>query len=440
MAFIAFNVEHLINPIWKPQQGWGILGSSLEEILISILSRPDLIIKSLIKDAELKFINLIYLLGPYLFLPLLSGFFLITLMTWIGPVLLSSLPICTIYLHYHTINMALTTIASVIGVKRLSNAINSRRIIAAIFLTTLIFTSLIGPFGLIPAPHGCCSYNQFFGYRIDLSRKTRHKVYDVFIDLIPEDAVVLTQVRFYPQLSDKTPYVLLHIPPKDWNLYNLVPLKEKLTPEFILLDLSEGTFNKGAYYSLSNGTMKYITPLSSTESILDDSWGVLAEYDSIVLYRRNFKGSPVLYGGFKKIYNPSELKYNEEIVTFYEKENIIEFSGGKSLVFWYGPYDVYPPGIYNVTFLLRVKPGTYYYGIDEKRILTLDVAANNGKFIVASREVKFNELSQEWSAFSIQFKVPLNPLNLEFRGLYPHPSIPIQLQRITVERIMTVTR
>jgi hypothetical protein len=36
----------------------------------------------------------------------------------------------------------------------------------------------------------------------------------------------------------------------------------------------------------------------------------------------------------------------------------------------------------------------------------------------------------------IQFKVPLKPLKIEFRGVYPYPKLPIQLQKIIIEKIM----
>lgn len=438
MIVISFYVEYLINPIWKPQQGWTTLGSSLEEILINMVTRPDLVLKSLVSDAQLKLVNIIYLLGPYLFLPFLSGFFLIVIIPWMAATLLSSSPICTIYLHYHTMHMPLIAIATIMGVRKLSKAINieSKKIIASTFLATIIFTSLIGPLGLISAPYGCCSREQLFGYRIDLTRKTIHDIYDLFIDLIPTDTIVLTQVRFYPHLSDKTPYVLLHIPPDNWDFYYLIPYKEKLAPDYILLDLSEGSFNIGISYKWKNGTIRYISTLSSVENILDDTWGVFAEFDSIVLYKRNFKGSPIIYNRFIKIYDPTKLIYRKDEVTFYEKENIIEYSGDGSLVFWYGPYDFYPPGIYNATFILRIKPGTYYDNLNNEIVLTLDVAADEGKIIMISREVKFNELTDEWKTFTIQFKVPLKPLKLEFRGLHPYPKLPIQLQKIVIERIM----
>jgi len=438
MIGVAFYVEYWLNPIWKPQRGWWILGSSLDEIVRNMVTRPDLVLKSLTNDAELKMVTILYLFGPCIFLPLLSGPFLMVFAPWMGAVLLSSSPICTIYLQYHAMNMPLLIIATALGVRRLSKATSMKleKLITIAFSITVIFTSLIGPFGLVPAPSTCCTARQLLGYRIDLTRKDKHNIYDLFIDLVPENAVVLTQVRFYPQLSDKTPYVLLHIPPKDWDYYDMIPLKEKLIPEYILLDLSERSFNIGALYEWKNGATRYVTPLSSAENILDNTWGILAEYDSIVLYKRGFKEPPIIYGGLARDYGPTELSYGGNEVIFYEGENIIECSGKESIVFWYGPYDFYPPGIYSVTFTLRIRPNAHYEEASDERVLTLDVATDKGKIILASREIRFNELSYEWRRFTIQFKVQLKPLSLEFRGLYPHPSTPIQLQGITVKRVM----
>ena len=102
-------------------------------------------------------------------------------------------------------------------------------------------------------------------------------------------------------------------------------------------------------------------------------------------------------------------------------------------MFWYGSYQYYPPGLYEATVFLRVKSGT---ALDNNgSLLMIDVATDQGKTILASHEISFQEVSHNWSTFTLQFKVPLEPLSLEFRGLNPYPNLPIQLQKIVVERI-----
>ena len=438
ISITSFYVSGAINPIWAPQHGWSILGTSLGDIFSNLLVRPDLVFLSLTNDIHAKVLNILYLLGPYLFLPVLSNGFLIVLLPWMGAVLLSSFPIYTIFLHYQAMNLPVSIVATIIGGRRFCRVmkISVEKMATTVLVMTLVFTIMIGPTGLLAAPSDFNSSQEIYGYRIDLTRNIKVDTYDQFVALVPDDSVVLTQVRFYPQLADKTPYVLLNIPPTDWPFYGQLPLKDKLSPEYVLLDLDEPSFLMGATYYWENGTTRYVTSLSSTYDILSDGdWGVFAEVDSVILYKRSYDKYPLLYDGFMRTYNSSNLIYDANKVQIhgYDQEEILEHAGNDSQAFWYGSYEYYPPGLYEATIFLRVKPGTSLD--DNGSLLIIDVTTDQGKTILDSYEISSQEVSHNWSTFTLQFKVPLEPLSLEFRGLNPYPNLPIQLQKIVVERI-----
>ena len=437
ISFTAFYVERYINPVWTPQRGWITLGVKLEDIILNLLFRPDLVFQALIRDFNLKLLNLFWLLMPYLFMPVLSGEFMIVLLPWMGTVLLSSFPFYTIYLQYHAMNLPTLAVATILGVERYSKmkiywmriarGVNPKRICMIILFSSLLLNLLIGPLGLVPAPTKFGSPTQLYGYRIDFSRGEKHDLYDLFISLIPEDSVVLTQVRFYPQLADKTPFVLLEVPSTDWRFYEMLPFKDKLKPEYILLDLGEESARVGV-----------VAPLPSAKRLLaEEKYGVLAEADSIVLYKLDYFGTPKFYKNFTRIYSPSVFIHNLNSTIIYSSdgEEILEYNGGKSSFLWYGPYEYYPPGSYEATFSLRIKSDTPSNVAGSELALVIDVAAEIGGIILASKRISVSELSDEWCNFTIKFEVPLTPLCLEFRGLYPHFNLPIQFKGIIVKRI-----
>ena len=435
ISFTAFYVEHRINPVWTPQRGWITLGRRLEEIIQSLLLRPDLVFQALSRDFNLKLLNLFWLLAPYLFMPVLSGKFMIVLLPWMGTVLLSSFPFYTIYLQYHAMNLPTLAVATIFGVEKASKiqiykvkitGADLKRICTLMLSSSLLLNLLIGPLGLVPAPTRFGSRTQIYGYRIDLSRNEKHNLYDLFVSFIPEDSVVLTQVRFYPQLADKTPFVLLEVPSSDWEFYEMLPFKDKLNPEYILLDLGEESAKVGV-----------VVPLPSARKLLaEGKYGVLAEADSIVLYKLNYSGPPILYEGLTRFYAPSSFIYNQSESRVYidSGEEILEYKGGGSSFLWYGPYEYYPPGSYEAAFSLRVKSDAFFDAADGELALVIDVAAEEGRIILASRRISVGELSGEWCNFTVKFDISLMPLCLEFRGLYPNSDIPIQFRGVTVRR------
>lgn len=85
--------------------------------------------------------------------------------------------------------------------------------------------------------------------------------------------------------------------------------------------------------------------------------------------------------------------------------------------------------------MIRLKPGASINISGAEPLLVIDVSAEAGKFTLASRKINVSEISYDWRDFTIRFKVPLSPLCLEFRGLYPHPDALIQFRWVTVKRV-----
>ncbi len=107
-------------------------------------------------------------------------------------------------------------------------------------------------------------------------------------------------------------------------------------------------------------------------------------------------------------------------------------SGGD--VFWYGPYHSLPDGRYTATYYLKALAEN----ITTRRAITLDVASEEGRHILASRDVTFgdlkeNEIGGGWSAIKLSFEVRAPETVVEFRGLNPSGGYDLYLSQIILD-------
>jgi hypothetical protein len=100
---------------------------------------------------------------------------------------------------------------------------------------------------------------------------------------------------------------------------------------------------------------------------------------------------------------------------------------------WYGPYAMFSPGNYTVTFYLRASS---LLPNSTERILTFDVAAAYGQQELAVKDVYPSDLqvmdSSRWQNFVLEFTVRAEFSYVEFRGLYRTPNVDIRLGFILV--------
>ena len=108
-------------------------------------------------------------------------------------------------------------------------------------------------------------------------------------------------------------------------------------------------------------------------------------------------------------------------------------SGGD--VFWYGPYHILPGGRYTATYYLKAIGDE---NTTTRRAITLDVASEEGRHILASRDVTFgdleeNEIGGGWSAIRLSFEVRAPETVVEFRGLSPSGGCDLYLSQIILD-------
>ena len=97
-----------------------------------------------------------------------------------------------------------------------------------------------------------------------------------------------------------------------------------------------------------------------------------------------------------------------------------------SNLLWSGPYTALPPGNYTVLFKMKIDT------ITDGELLTLDVAAEGGKLVLARKRLPIMEFEEKlkWQNFSMSFTLDKTYTDVEFRGLEHSNLTQIYLDQI----------
>jgi uncharacterized membrane protein len=378
-------------------QEWSNWGTSLPEIALNITSHP---LQALIYMATppLKILYIPTILTPVAFLPIFDFLEFLPILAWVIPALLSQSPPFQVYLsiysQYPSFIVAQVFASTVYGIRYLFNNSNLARMARSLLVLGLVFSLFLSPLGLagiVAEKQG----NTFLAF----PEITEHDVLlEKVIDLIPPNASVLTQNNILPHVSNRE-FVYGNDLPKN------------VVPEYVLIDIT----NDWSRIPVITG------PLSMPETSIIDifynylaknySYGLYASADGILLYKLNYTGEPVLYVPYDKEFLP---------------EDMIIANGS-----FYGPYTCLPPGTFNITFTLYVpkpiKQDTY--------VITLDVSANDGQKILASRPLYGFELKEGYNNITLTISSDKPLFDVEFRGLNPNPNVSLSLVKVYVEQI-----
>jgi uncharacterized membrane protein len=378
-------------------QQWSNWGTSLPEIALNISTHP---LQALIYMAtpSIKILYIPTILAPIAFLPIFDFLEFLPILAWVIPALLShSQPFqvyLSIYSQYPSFIVAQVFASSVYGIKYLFNNSISPRLASSLLMLGLVFSMFLSPLGLagvVAEKQG----NTFLAF----PNVTEHDVLlEKVIDLIPPNASVLTQNNILPHVSNRE-CVLGGYSPKN------------VVPEYVLIDIT----NEWSRLPVITGPLSPQEPsiVSFFYNYLDKnySYGLYASVDGILLYKLNYKGEPVLYVPYDRVFLPKDM---------------IIANGS-----FYGPYTCLPPGTFNITFTLYVpkpvKQDTY--------VITLDVSANDGQEILASRPLYGLDLKEGYDNITLTVSTDKPLFNVEFRGLNPNTNVSLSLVKVYVKQL-----
>jgi len=208
--------------------------------------------------------------------------------------------------------------------------------------------------------------------------------------------------------------------------FKYLPFKETNLPQYILVDAFE--FNQ--------------LPSCIQNALVNESFYGLRAWivssspypGSIMLFQLGYSGSPAIYTAEPLVFDYRNLDLGQGSILvrsnsspsyyIYEPPN----HGGYATM-WYGPYTLLPPGTYRANFLIK-SVGNY-----SGYLLTLDVATNLGREIIASEPLYGYELAGpgKWTNVSIEFTLThVTPL-VELRGIWSSGATSLYLANITLE-------
>jgi uncharacterized membrane protein len=157
---------------------------------------------------------------------------------------------------------------------------------------------------------------------------------------------------------------------------------------------------------------------------------------SIMLFQLGYSGSPAIYTAEPMVFDYRSLALGQGSILIRSNSSPSYYiyeppSSSGYATMWYGPYTLLPPGTYRANFLIK-SVGNY-----SGYLLTLDVATNLGREIIASEPLHGYELAGpgRWTNVSLEFTLThVTPL-LELRGVRSSGATGLYLANVTLEPV-----
>jgi len=433
--FLALHIKELfpLDPNFKEfllaTKNWEILGidkssNPFFSVPSHIIMNPMDACKAVFFDYHIKFLYIILLFGPLLFLPLKSKYILSALTILIFFITSNFRPYYMIGSQYPLIPLPLLFIAFVDALQ--SNSFRDAKVMILVALIFSISTSPISPLARSFVKEGPWLWYP----AMDLSVNDRVTALHELLQLIPENASVLTQNYIFPHIANRLDAYVIpqsigwgpwYYDPSNTQKYLLQLINRS---DYILLELP-----------LSSPEEKYVF----SELTKSNRYGIYAistaEEKEAVLFKRDFIGTPkILLNLPRKFDLQNGLIIASGTATYDEKYGNVAYhpkllEGG---VFIYGPYTTLFPGTYRVTFLVKVTA----FDINKDRIGFVDVSNDYGKEILKSENISSSEVKVgEWHNYTLVIHIDNIKNSAEFR-IVVEPNVEIYFAKVIVERVI----
>ncbi len=386
------------------------------EVPLRVITDPGKAFRAVSYDWLDKNVYALSLFTPTLFLGLLSPATLIPAAPWFVVSVLSNYPpYYRLGFQYPALVLPFIIASQVLGLERLSlslregNSVSLRAVVKG--LTVVGFACCVALSPLSPFTDGFSLSPAYIKPRVgERSRRLTE-----MLELIPEEASVLTQDNIFPHVSGRLDaYVMvpeIAQDPETWRRANSTLMA--LRTEYIILDMETDPHStaKTAFHIVAHG-----------------NYSLLAFYDNIYLYRLGGGSTPILYEPMSATYGPRDLiPMNAEIVsdptsTTGEAIRYVDMHR-KAGTIWYGPYEIAPEGEYAAAYRLKTCNHTL------TGVILLDVRC--GGVTIANATVDASRLPEgRWSEVVLEFSNDAVATDLELRGILLSGITDVRLDRI----------
>jgi len=287
-----FPVDPAYSELYKAVDNWSVLGIKSDPLTLPlyVIFNPGSMIAAISYEMFEKSLYLILLFAPLLFLSLKSSITGITL-AWFFPILLSNYrPYYLIGNHFPAYVIVFLFIGAIEGMKKnvsLPHFPTLNMYSKYLMLTSLIFVIFVSPLSPLMGAfvNDFSEANNFFSDYHPPELTEHAKLLQKVVDLVPNDASILTQNNIFPHFSSRSnsyvypvPVYIEKAPPEAIDNY-INDIVEK--SEFVLIDSTTDFFSSNAI-------------LTKIDSM--DVYGVYANVDGIRLFKKNYQGELVFNG------------------------------------------------------------------------------------------------------------------------------------------------
>ena len=418
----SFPINPMFMAVYKALDNFSVLGVKGSPIYFPfyVLSNPQRGFEALMYDFPLKFLYVIILFGPLLFIPFKSKltigtFALLSIFFFSNDSIYYS-----IGAHYPLYVLPLIFIAAIYGLRKLQLHAGLS-ILKTILIVTLLFTVSLSP--ISPFSNAFIKQGLVWYPPVNLTIGENERSLDELINLIPNNASVLTQNNIFAHVSSRINAYVIPITRFSYFTNDTEYLKFLVnSSEYVLLDLS---------------SLDPMTNLVLNEITQNDSYGAYALGSSAVLFKRGYQGEP-MFANYTD--NRVLLAYKDLINATFDQiitdpsagsEKVVLCPMGSTGYFMWGPYIYLLPGTYEVTFTIKL--GEH----NDSSMGECDVSANHGGTIISERDIYGNELqTNEWTNFTLSFTLTKLMTSVEFRAS-SDGATDISIDRVIVKGILS---
>ena len=257
---------------------YGHLGNSFPEIIKNIIFHPLAVFRFMFTPDKLLYLRALF--GPLSFLGLLGPINLIPAIPLFLQHLLSRrVTEVTIYYHYQAELIPFIFISAIYGFKRLLNfriiKDNYKIFQIIILLFALMYAFILGPYNWL--------LTELSMYNKDHLDTQKERL----ISLIPEEASVLATFEFQPKLANRRELYSFHHVYNGYYTLSDVKYEIPRAIDYILMDTNDPlTF--GSFHKVGND--------ENIRTLIEDgNYGVLAEINNLILFKRNYNSEKKLY-------------------------------------------------------------------------------------------------------------------------------------------------
>jgi len=260
----------------------------------------------------------------------------------------------------------------------------------------------------------------------------RTDLIDEFLRLIPPSASILTQNDIFPHVSDRA------------EAYMYIPKDSGITTDYILVDINSPWYDWKQPEQFGDRE----APSGPAQTGLKNGeYGVYASGGSLLLLKKGYIGEPALFFpldekfNYERLYRDTERSDVDQDLTS-TSGHVLCHNTEEHLVgdFWYGPYMHILPGLYRVTFALKVNSGQNFNPNEE--IVEIDISAGGeGRDPIVNKTSIFASSMPaigKWFNYTVFFSATVPIKGVEFRGYVWSESknYSICLDYVRVEQII----